>query len=323
MASTSAGAAASNKADAWKQSTDPTDHFVVTGTGANKLCSCKWCPKEFKGSGSRCYVHLTGDGKGVSTCPHVPTNVVQGIKAAKIATAAGDKTGKRKAEVDLHGDERSSSRAAAGPSRGESAPPPAPKGPVRPWLLSTPTFHPEVAALLTVPRLHLQMQQFLNRTSVKQVHDSFADVVFKEGLPMRITKSKHLQKWIKDLRALPKETPYKTPAYDTLRTTLLQDAKKRVTKELDPWERQAKESGCTICSDGWGDAANRPLLNVLGVNAKGAKFISAINTEGHQKTAEYIAEQLMQAILIVGPENVVQVGTLTTANGCVARDHLV
>jgi hypothetical protein len=151
------------------------------------------------------------------------------------------------------------------------------------------------------------MQQALIRSKIKQVHDSFADVVFKEGLPMRITKSKHLQKWIKHLRELPKEIQYKTPAYDTLRTTLLQDAKKRVAKELDPWERQTKESGCTICSDGWGDAASRPLLNVLGVNAKGANFITSINTEGEQKTAEYIAEQLMQAILKVGPENVVQV----------------
>jgi hypothetical protein len=161
------------------------------------------------------------------------------------------------------------------------------------------------------------MAKFLDRSSVKDVHYSFADMVFKEGLAMRITKSKHLQNFINKVRALPKEIAYKPPAYDTLRTTLLQDAKQRVTKELDPWERQTQASGCSICSDGWGDAANRPLLNVLAVNAKGAKFINAINTEGHQKTAEYIAEQLMQAILQVGPKNVVQVGTLTIATGCI------
>jgi hypothetical protein len=157
------------------------------------------------------------------------------------------------------------------------------------------------------------MAKFLDRSSVKQVHDAFADMVFKEGLAMRLTKSKHLQNFINKVRALPKEITYKPPAYETLRTTLLQDAKQRVDKGLDPWERQTKATGCSICSDGWGDAANRPLLNVLAVNAKGAKFITAINTEGHQKTAEYIAEQLMKAILQIGPENVVQVGTLTLA----------
>ena len=152
------------------------------------------------------------------------------------------------------------------------------------------------------------MVKFVKRTSVKHVHDGFADMVFKEGLALRLTKSKHLQNYIDAVRALPKEITYKPPAYDTLRTTLLQDAKKRVTKDLDPWERETKDSGCTITSDGWGDAANRPLLNVLGVNAVGAKFVKAINTEGQQKTAEHIAEQLMQAILEVGPNNVVQVG---------------
>jgi hypothetical protein len=140
MASSSAAAAASNKADAWKQSTNPVDHFRITGTGANKSINCKWCPKEFKGSGSRCYVHLTGDGSGVSTCPHVPIPVVQRIKAAKIEAVAADKTGKRKAEVvDLQEDERRSSRAAAeaDPSRKEPAAKSAPQGPVS-YCLSSP-----------------------------------------------------------------------------------------------------------------------------------------------------------------------------------------
>ena len=57
---------------------------------------------------------------------------------------------------------------------------------------------------------------------------------------------------------------------NTLRTSLLDDAKKRVTESLRPWEQRLQETGGTLCSDGWSDAANRPLLILLAVIALGA-----------------------------------------------------
>lgn len=122
---------------------------------------------------------------------------------------------------------------------------------------------------------------------------------------MRLVKSPYLRKFVRAAQMVP---GYKPPAYLTLRTTLLDEAKERVTERLKPWEVRTPATGVTICSDGWSDAQNRPLLNVLAVNPKGAKFITSIDTSGVQKTASYIASCLFESIDQIGAENVVQVG---------------
>lgn len=111
---------------------------------------------------------------------------------------------------------------------------------------------------------------------------------------------------------LQKVPGYKPPAYNTLRTTLLDECKERVTDKLQLWEGRVPVTGVTICSDGWSDAASRPLLNVLAVNPKGAKFVTAIDTSGKQKTAAYIASCIFETIDAIGAENVVQVSKGST-----------
>jgi hypothetical protein len=84
----------------------------------------------------------------------------------------------------------------------------------------------------------------------------------------------------------------------------------RVQQQLEPWDSRLKSTGCTVCSDGWSDAVSRPLLNVLAVNAKGPKFVDAINTGGEVKSGQYIAGKLMESIEEIGAEYVVQVRRL-------------
>jgi hypothetical protein len=154
----------------------------------------------------------------------------------------------------------------------------------------------------------LQMLPSTSRASINCVHEAFAWWVYMDGLPFKITKSKYLRDFLRELRKLPHGLEYTPPAYNTLRSTLLTSAKQRVDKQLELWESSATETGITICCDGCNDAANHQLLNVLAVTANGAKFVDAIDTEGQQKTAEYIAARLGEAIERVGPKNVVQVG---------------
>jgi hypothetical protein len=111
----------------------------------------------------------------------------------------------------------------------------------------------------------LQVLPHVTRATINHVHEAFADWVFMDGLPFKVTNSKYLKKFIAALRALPKDFQYTPPAYNTLRSTLLQSAKQRVDRQLQQWEKGAKETGITICCDGWTDAASRPLLNVLAV----------------------------------------------------------
>ncbi len=110
--------------------------------------------------------------------------------------------------------------------------------------------------------------------------------------------------YCRDIKPIPKYSPM---AYNTLRTGSLDAAKLRVDGKLLAWSRRSKATGVTICIDGWSDAQNRPILNVLAVCPKGAKFLGAVDTSGSPKTAEYIAAVLTEYIEAVGPDNVVQV----------------
>lgn len=67
-------------------------------------------------------------------------------------------------------------------------------------------------------------------------------------------------------------------------------------------------SGCSIASDGWEDRKKRPLINLLAVTNRGAKFLRAVDTTGTTKTATYIANLMIEAIEEIGPANVIQVG---------------
>jgi len=80
-------------------SSNPTDHFKVLETlnHGQKHLKCNYCNLQFKGTGTRCYVHLTGEGSGVSACTAVPENVITCIKAAK-AKKQADSNRKRQGE---------------------------------------------------------------------------------------------------------------------------------------------------------------------------------------------------------------------------------
>jgi hypothetical protein len=157
----------------------------------------------------------------------------------------------------------------------------------------------------------LQVVQLLQQADVRLVHKKFAAFVYEEGMPLRVCKSVALREFIEALQQLPRGVKYSPPAYQTMRTTLLAEARDDVAKQLERWSARTQQTGCSVTSDGWSDPQNRPLLNMLGVNTIGAKFITAINTEGHTKTGVYISEQLMVVIEEIGPENVVQVSALT------------
>ena len=95
-----ASESASTSADAWKESTNPLDHCDVVSKKANTTdYLCKWCNRGFSGSKTRCYIHLTGDGKGVARCSMCPAETQRALKAARVK-GGGISNNKRKAEED-------------------------------------------------------------------------------------------------------------------------------------------------------------------------------------------------------------------------------
>ena len=81
-------------------------------------------------------------------------------------------------------------------------------------------------------------------------------------------------------------------------------------------------AGVSIISNGWKDQRNRPLINVIAQSPKGAMLLKAIDCEGQQKDAQFIADILIAAIESVGVENVVQVIT-DNATVCKVADLIV
>jgi hypothetical protein len=157
----------------------------------------------------------------------------------------------------------------------------------------------------------MQITAALSRADRDQVHKSLMKMIIREGLPLRLVRALSLKEFIKVVQSAP--AGYTPPAYDTARTTLLQQAVEDVDKKLQAWTERTTTTGVTLTSDGWSDANSRPLLNSLAINPKGVKLLDAINTEGQQKTGDYISQQLIAGIELVGPDNVVQVITDSAA----------
>lgn len=131
---------------------NPVAHFeIVTRNGKNKVYRCNYCDKEFNGTGTRCYVHLTGDGTGVGRCDKVPADVVQACKAVK-AKKDADASLKRKAAEDAA--ERKRLRASQGSSGTPTGPtskaPSAASGQVRAMVDVEPVYKYEYCTHLDV-----------------------------------------------------------------------------------------------------------------------------------------------------------------------------
>ncbi|XP_059076405.1 uncharacterized protein LOC131078326 [Cryptomeria japonica] len=112
---------------------------------------------------------------------------------------------------------------------------------------------------------------------------------------------------------------YKPPGYEKLRTTLVDKEKSRLEEQTAPLKRVWAQEGCSIVMDGWTDARNCPLLNIMVTCSKGPYFLKAIDCSGQEKNAEFLHSQLCDSIEEVGASHVVQVVT-DAAPVCKAAD---
>ncbi|KAJ9536478.1 hypothetical protein OSB04_un000315 [Centaurea solstitialis] len=101
-----------------------------------------------------------------------------------------------------------------------------------------------------------------------------------------------------------------------MRDECVRDVEKDLTQVKDTWYTQ----GLSIVSDGWSNVKNRPLINVLAVNSRGAMFMYAKDFSGVEKTGLEVSKFLLGAIETVGLCNVLQMVTDNAAN-CKAAGH--
>ena len=78
----------------------------------------------------------------------------------------------------------------------------------------------------------------------------------------------------------------------------------------------------SIVSDGWTNVKGKPLINVLGVSATGAIFLSTHDYSDKFKIGMNIAKLLLKNIEAIGVYNVIQVITDNAAN-CKAAGTII
>jgi hypothetical protein len=182
------------------------------------------------------------------------------------------------------------------------------------------------------PFLRPPQQQIVSKRVVGPLESSFqneardiadqaiARCVYANGLSFNVVRSPYWRNMVRAVNEAP--SGFIGPGYEKIRTTLLDDEVARVENAMLPIKDSWVETGVTIVSDGWKDARNRPLVNVIAVSTRGAMFLKAVDCEGEVKDGPFIANILIQAIEQVGPQNVVQVIT-DNAKNCRAAGLLV
>lgn len=65
--------------------------------------------------------------------------------------------------------------------------------------------------------------------------------------------------------------------------------------------------GSIICSNGWIDVLECPLINVMSISLFGNVFEKSINNRGEVKMTQFLVDAIAMVIETLGPTNVVQV----------------
>jgi hypothetical protein len=167
----------------------------------------------------------------------------------------------------------------------------------------------------------LSMQEGL-QSSAKLSLDRISSTTFYEAnIPFNMVRHPSFVNAVKQTVAM--KLTYKPPSYYAMQTSLLKTRRAQVEVEVNAKTKDSiRKYGVTVCSDGWDNVQNRPLLNVLMCCLAGDTFLGSIDTTGNKKDATYIAEQMSVHINRVGPTNVVQVCT-DNASSMVATGHIL
>ena len=136
------------------------------------------------------------------------------------------------------------------------------------------------------------------------------------GIPFNVLRNPQFCQMVTTINRDPKG--YKAPSFEKSRTTLLDEVKTSVEKEMIHVKDTWYTDGVSIVSDGWSNVKKNPLINVLAVNSCGAMFLYVEDYSGVKKSGINIANLLLQAIDEVGPSNVIQIITNNAANCKVA-----
>ncbi|KAL9227765.1 hypothetical protein vseg_003416 [Gypsophila vaccaria] len=152
------------------------------------------------------------------------------------------------------------------------------------------------------------LERAFNLQERDELDKEFARMMYSAAIPFNFTRNPFLRSFCYKLSTF--NVPgYRPPSYNRLRTTLLAQEATHVEKLLQPMKDQWVKKGVSICSDGWSDRSNKPIVNIMAACGTTAMFLDSFDASGIRKDAPYIADIFFKAIDEVGASNIVQVVT--------------
>ncbi|CAI6004078.1 unnamed protein product [Closterium sp. NIES-64] len=254
------------------------------------MAKCRYCPKEFVSSSTRCTAHLADwegkKGHDITVCPDVPKEVVESIHTLQ--------EGKCKKQLEKNRAEMAAMDAVSGKTSSG------------------------------VGSKRGRMSDFYGAegsVARREADDAICLYFAELGVPENQADNPLFRNMIRAVAAA--GGSYVPPKRKYVGGAGLQRTRKRIEEGLDPVVKKWPEKGVTIASDMMSDRNGRAQANFLCVNEDGAVFMESVDCGMERKTGGYIASLIRPVITKVGPENVVALCMDGASNYAAATREIV
>ncbi|KAH7315178.1 hypothetical protein KP509_21G037900 [Ceratopteris richardii] len=273
--------------------------------------TCKYCGKRYTSGATRLLQHLTKLGGQVAACKEIPDHIASEIRQKMLGSP-------NTLPTSIRGYASHPSRASASTSshEGESHF----QGSNIGSSSQSPTqrdsqSHARQSGLGQAPG-HVRSSLTWIKEKQKIADIEIARTVIMENLSFNLLNSNQWKTMVKAISEVGPCQGWSGPSYSDMRTTKINEEKKRIDLSLAPMREKWSRYGCTILSDGWRERKNRGIINILVSCPIGTFFLRAVEVgkKGKKTTGVFIYRHIKKAIEEVGPSNVVQVVTDNASN---------
>ncbi|KAH6555369.1 hypothetical protein KP509_1Z261600 [Ceratopteris richardii] len=267
--------------------------------------TCKYCGKRYTSGATRLLQHISKLGGQVAACKEIPDHIASEIRQKMMGSPSTLPT-------SVRGYASHSSRATDSTSSHEEESPfhDSNVGSSSQSPLQRESQSMRQSGLGQAPG-HVKSSLTWIKEKQKIADIEIARTVIMENLSFNLLNS---NQWKIMVKAISEVGPYQGwsgPSYSDMRTTKIDEEKKRIDLSLAPMREKWFRYGCTILSDGWKDRKNRGILNILVSCPIGTFFLRVVEVgkKGKKTTGVFIYRHIKKAIEEVGSSNVVQVVT--------------
>eukprot|EP01018_Ginkgo_biloba_P021222 Gb_34314 [translate_table: standard] len=152
-----------------------------------------------------------------------------------------------------------------------------------------------------------KLEKIMDISRREKVNNYVIRYVYACDILFNVVRSPYWQDLVRAINDSPKG--YKIPSFKKVQTILLIKEKSLVEKTIEPIRAFYRKTSVSIIFDGWTDARNKSLINVIDVCPKGSIFLNVVDHNRELKDATFIANILIDAIESFSPLNIVQVIT--------------